>query len=386
MKNKKIIFVFASMFATSVGMGLLTPFISLYSKLSFNATGIWLGIIFSGFSISKIITTPFIGFASDKKSKKKVLQIGAILYSFIPFAYMYADTIYTLLIVRLLHGFSSAFMTPIIIAYLGDISPKGEEGRYMALLNLPLFLGAGIGPFLGGILIDREIRYLFYLMEIFFLTILLMTSLFPDIKKSGISSVQNYSITQSLKDHKTLILIVFGFLNSLSRCLIIFFVPIFAYISLNLDGYQIGAIFSLATITSFLLQYPFGMASDRLPKLGLILLGSFIYTFTLFLMPFSRYFWDLLFLTLIFNIGNALTAPASMGAATIIGKDLGVGTTVGLVDTSMSIGMIVGPILAGVIMDLSSIERTFYLIGMMNIIGLIVIYLLKAKLSENRNF
>jgi len=386
MKNQKIMFVFASMFAVSIGMGLLTPFISLYSKISFNATGIWLGIVFSGFSLSKIITTPFIGLTSDRKGKKKVLLIGSMLYSFIPFAYIYTDTIYALLIVRLVHGFAAAFMTPIIIAYLGEISPKGREGRYMALLNLPLFLGAAIGPLLGGFLIDIEAKYLFYLMEVFFLITLIMVLLYPDIEENNIQFVQNYSISQSLKDHKTRILIIFGFLNSLSRSLIISFVPIFAYTFLNLDGYHIGIIFSLSTAVSFLLQYPFGIVSDRLSKVRLILLGSFIYSSALLLIPFSRYFWDLLFLNLVFNIGNALTAPASMGSAAVLGRDLGVGTIVGLVDTAMSIGMIVGPIIAGTIMDLASIEMAFYLIGLINIVGLVVIYLLNTKLPETKKF
>jgi len=385
MNNQKTIFVFASIFAVSVGMGLLTPFISLYSKLSFNATGIWLGIIFSGFSISKIITTPFIGLTSDIKGKKRVLLIGAILYSLIPFAYIYSSTIQSLFIVRLLHGFASAFMVPIIIAFLGDIAPKGKEGRYMGLLNIPLFLGAGIGPLVGGFLIDiHGIKYLFYLMEIFFLITLLMILLYPDRDQKNISFIKNYSIRKSLKDYKTLILIIFGFLNSLNRGLILSFVPIFAYTVLNLTESYIGIIFSTSTIISFLLQYPFGIISDRTPKIRLIALGSLIYTFTLFLIPFSRYFGDLLLLTLIFNIGNALTAPASMGAATSLGRDLGVGTIVGLVDTSMGIGMALGPIIAGFIMDTISIGVSFYSIGIINIIGLSVIYLLNIKMPHTK--
>jgi len=386
MKNQEIMFVFASMFAVSIGMGLLTPFISLYSKLSFNAEGIWLGIIFSGFSLSKIIATPFIGLTSDKKGKKKVLLIGSLIYSFIPFAYLYTDTIHALLIVRLVHGFAAAFMTPIIIAYLGEISPKGKEGRYMALLNLPLFLGAAIGPLLGGFLIDIEAKYLFYLMEIFFLITLIMVLLYPDIEERNIPFAQNYSISQPLKDHKTLSLIIFGFLNSLSRSLIISFVPILAYTSLNMNGYQIGIIFSLSTAVSFLLQYPLGIVSDRFSKIRLILLGSLVYTSALFLIPSSRLFWDLLLLNLVFNVGNALTAPASMGFAAVIGKDLGVGTIVGLVDTAMGIGAIAGPIIAGAIIDLYSIDLAFYLIGLINIVGIIVISTINDKFSKQKIF
>jgi len=46
-------------------------------------------------------------------------------------------------------------IVPIIMAYIGDLTPPGQEGSYMGLYNMAMFLGIAAGPILGGVIVDH---------------------------------------------------------------------------------------------------------------------------------------------------------------------------------------------------------------------------------------
>jgi MFS family permease len=377
MTSRPLFALFLSIFATMLGMGILSPLIAIYSTSpKFNATGIWLAIIFSGFSFARIISAPPVGRLSDIKGRKRVLMAGLLIYSIIPFGYLYATSLYGLSLIRLIHGFSSAFIVPVAIASVGDISPRGEEGKYMGLFSISLFLGMGIGPVIGGVIKDRfGMDYIFYSMEILFLIALILVFLFlPNMK--GTPKKDN---TKSLSEINTLTLSIFGFLNSLGRGTLIAFLPIFAYRTLNLSASLIGLIFTSNIILTFLLQYPSGLTADKTSKLGLIIAGSFIYALFLLFIPFSKNFLELLILNLSVGMGNALSTPASMSAAAEVGRDCGMGTTMGRIDMAMGMGMIVGPLISGVILDSFGIKEVFYAVGMINLFGTALLFLICKK-------
>ena len=73
-----------SMFVSMLGAGLITPFLPFYSE-SLGATGIWIGIIFGSFSISRVMIMPFIGRLSDRRGRKLFLCIGLAGYAIVSF-------------------------------------------------------------------------------------------------------------------------------------------------------------------------------------------------------------------------------------------------------------------------------------------------------------
>ena len=156
--------LFISAFAAMLGLGIIAPLMPIYAK-NLGATGIWLGIIFSGFSLTRAIFMPIIGRLSDKKGRKRFITSGLLSYSLISLLYPLAAKVYYLTGVRLIHGLASAMVVPVAMAYIGDIAEKGKEGSYMGTFNMALLLGTGAGPFLGGFINDSfGIAPVFYAM------------------------------------------------------------------------------------------------------------------------------------------------------------------------------------------------------------------------------
>ena len=53
-----------SVFSAMLGVGIIAPLLPLYFE-HMGATGIWLGVIFGGFSFSRAIVMPAVGKLSD---------------------------------------------------------------------------------------------------------------------------------------------------------------------------------------------------------------------------------------------------------------------------------------------------------------------------------
>ena len=73
------------------------------------------------------------------------------------------------------------------------------------------------------------------------------------------------------------------------------------------------------------------------------------------------------------GIGNGIAMPGGLVLTGRVGRSLGMGATMGLTDTGWSLGMIVSPVLAGVIMDRLGLINIFYVGGILIIIGTILI-------------
>ena len=153
-----------SIFCAMLGSGLIVPLLPLYAQ-DLGATGTQLGILVAGYGISNSLFTPIMGRLSDRKGRKRFLYIGLFFYAILSLGYVWAADVTQLTLVRVIQGVAGAMIIPIAMAYVGDLSPKGQEGRWMGYANAAFFSGFGIGPLLGGTLTESlGINASFYTM------------------------------------------------------------------------------------------------------------------------------------------------------------------------------------------------------------------------------
>ncbi|MFW6122140.1 MAG: MFS transporter, partial [Petrotogales bacterium] len=109
---------------------------------------------------------PIVGSLSDRQGRKRLLEIGLSIYAAVGFTYTLATSVEHLFLIRLFYGAGSAMIVPIVMAYIGDLAPAKQEGKYMGMLNIALFAGIGAGPMLGGVFRDTiGINSTFYAMS-----------------------------------------------------------------------------------------------------------------------------------------------------------------------------------------------------------------------------
>jgi len=361
-----------------VGVGVIAPLLPIFAE-SLGATGLWIGVIFSAYSLSRLIFLPIAGKLSDKYGRRKIIISGLILYSFISLLYIISSTPEELSVVRFLHGMSSAMIIPVAMAAAADFSSKGEEGYTMGIFNRSLFLGMASGPFIGGAVSDLfGFKYTFLAISLIgFATLFLVFFTFPENEtKRRESKAGKINI-------RILGALLFRFINSMGRGSILSFLPIY----LGLVGYTagvIGTLISLNLFVSAIIQPSSGKLSDRIGAMYPITLSATLSAILLFIIPRISEISILLVLSIFLGISSALAIPAIGAIVTVEGRNGGMGQLMGTLSASKSLGRIIGPLVSGAIYDLfgggvHGIQMAFNFAALLSIFSIFVFLFFNRK-------
>lgn len=349
-----------AVFSSNLGNGIIAPLLPLYAE-TLGASGVWLGIIFSGVAISSAVFMPFAGRISDRRGRKTILSIGLFAVTLTSFAYVWADSILGLTMVRFLQGAASAMIVPIAQAYIGDISPEGEEGKWMGIFNATFISGFGFGPLMGGILADYfGMDAAFYTMGTFNLLAFLGVTLFlrEVIKRKATVTRISYRGIMASKVTRGIFSYQAGV--SANRGIMTTFLPIFASIYIGLSPALIGMVLTVVIIGNSLLQIPAGNLADKYNKRYLVILGCLGAAVTMLLVPQARTLGTLLLFMAFGSIFDALAMPPALAMIVLEGRKYGMGVAASISYMGMGLGMGLAPILAGFVVDLIDVRSAFY--------------------------
>jgi len=355
-----------------LGSGIVVPLLPLYAE-SLGASGFWLGVIFAAFPISRILTTPIFGRLSDRKGRKPFISIGLLAYGIISFGFIYADTVFHLVLMRFLHGLAGALILPIAQAYVGDISPPGEEGKWMGYANAAFFSGFGFGPLMGGVLSEHlGMDVAFLAMGVLSLLAFTITIFFLPAINPKQSATYYPSIRDVSRSGMIIGLFTFRLALTLGRTIFFIFLPIFAASSLGLSQSPVGILLAVYILLMSLLGIPSGRIADRLNRRLLVVCGCLVSSVFLMVVPLGHSFGLLLALAVLGSVGNAIAVPAASALAVEEGRKYGMGSSIALFSMALSIGMVVGPIVGGAITDFAGINSAFYFGAVITLVGAVL--------------
>jgi len=368
---KKVFPILAfSMFSTMLGFGLIAPVLPLYAE-EMGATGIGVGLIFAGWGITSFVATPIMGRLSDLKGRKRFLCIGLLSYCILSLGYIWAATVPQLILVRLLQGVAAAMVTPIAFAYIGDISPEGEEGKWMGYANAAFFGGYAIGPLIGGVVAEHlGINAAFYSMSGLCLLASLAVILFlPKSSQRKMERGEHLSFKKMSASSMIRGLFSFRLAMATGWGSVIAFLPIFSVTYMGLSTTLIGIVLTTGMLLMTLLSPLGGRIADRFNRRVLIIIGNIIFIAYLALIPLTRNFWQLLGPCLLGGIGAAISVPAASALIVEEGKKFGMGSAMAIFTMAMSLGMIIGPIISGGIAESLGTISVFYFASTVGVVG-----------------
>ncbi len=368
---KKVFPILAlGMFSSTLGVGIVSPLLPLYAR-DMGATGIWLGIIFAGFAISRAIVMPIIGRLSDRSGRKLFLCIGLLAYSIISLGYIWANNAPQLALVRLIQGAAAGMIIPIALAYVGDLSPEGEEGKWMGYAHAAFFAGFGLGPLMGGVLTEHfGMATTFFSMGGLNLLAFLITLFFlPEIGRRKMATSPRPSFKEMSASRMVKGIFSFRLTESIGRGGIMTFLPIFA-VMLGLSITLIGIVVAASILTVTILSPLGGMFADRFNRRALIVVGKVIFIISMVVIPMTNSFEQLLAVLLVQGLGGAIAMPAASALTVEEGRKFGMGSTMAIFSMAMSIGMVIGPLLGGVLADFGNINSVFYFAAGMGLAGI----------------
>jgi MFS family permease len=383
-----LFFLSVSVGVAMVGLGIIWPIMPVYAA-EMGVGGFLVGLIIASFNISRTVCSPFVGRFSDRMGRKYFILFGLALYAVVSCAYVLADSVQGLILVRLAHGFASLLVVPIAMALAADIAPKGQLGSYMGTLNMAAMIGLGVGPSLGGMIHEHlGMDAAFYSLGVLSVATAIFVALFvPSDEESGgvIRKQGTASFGQILKNKTAFAIVLMRFFCASGQGAVYSFLPIYA-LQVGMSGAQFGIILSANVFLIALMQRPVGRLADRTNPKIVVILGMLGVTMAVFSMPFSAAFYPILGLNILMGFSTGLILPGSLVITGYLGKTMGMASLMSVTDAAYSLGMIISPILSGIIFDAWGIASVFTVgAGLIGVGCAVVMVLLRSYLPPTED-
>lgn len=352
-----------------LGMGIVIPFMPIYAR-TLGASGITIGIFFASFPLAQILFMPLIGKMSDRYGRKGFIAGGLLLSSLLSVAYVFTPDIWSLTIVRFFQGLAVALILPISSAYVGDLAEPQKRGELMGIFNLFLTSSIGVGPLLGGWATENfGMDVGFYLMGILNFLAFVIAFLFLAERRSSQSALEQPSYGALLKRIGIQGIALYRTVTAIQTGLWFSFLPLLAVEILGINQSRVGVVIAAYMLMNSLVQVPFGRLADRYRKRVLIVWSGFLTSLAFAALMFIQNFGELILVSAFVGIAGALAQPALSAIAAEEGKQCGMGAVMGLLSMAFSLGMMLGPVLAGLLSEILGLRLIFCFGAVAGILG-----------------
>ena len=157
-------FIMVTMLIDMIGIGIIIPVLPvLVGEFtgSLAEQAFWFGAVTFTFSVANFFASPVLGALSDTYGRRPILLVGFLGFGVSFFVTAVVTQLWLLVAIRL---FSGALMANAAIAnaYVADITPPEKRAQRFGQLGAMLGLGFILGPALGGLLGNTDVRLPFF--------------------------------------------------------------------------------------------------------------------------------------------------------------------------------------------------------------------------------
>lgn len=128
---------------------ILTPLLPIYLDAQFGADKDVMGLVLSGYVIAALLVRPFSGFIVDTFNRKKVLVICFFFFFILFTGYIGAGTLLLFAIVRTMHGLPFGAVTVANSTVAIDVLPSSRRSEGIGFYGLSNNLAMAIAPSIG---------------------------------------------------------------------------------------------------------------------------------------------------------------------------------------------------------------------------------------------
>ncbi len=374
MKNGALVTLGVAMFIMALGSGLTLPLIPVFAE-NLGATGFWIGLIFGVNPLMRGIMMPVFGRMADVRGKKLMLLFGIGGNALAGLAFALSSAPWHLFVTRVGQGMVTAAVIPVAMAYAGGLSAKGTEGSVMGLFTISFMTGFGTGPIIGGWLAHTMgMSTPFYLMAATsLLALALVWILVPEQAAPDQATVPAPLSLGNIMSHRPVRGLIYARgLSAMAMGISFAVLPLYADRFLGMDSARVGAIITVQIMGAAPFQPLFGRLADRSDRVRLGMLGLIIGPIGFLMIPLASGFAELVAISMLLALGNAIFFPATTAIAVNMGRGMGMGSLMGLMEMAMGLGMALGSLSAGALADVWSLAHVIRLAGVMGLGGALV--------------
>jgi MFS family permease len=346
-----------------------SPVLPLFASALGAGTGVS-GIIVAVSTTTGLVTSPLLGTLSDLYGRRRLLIVGTALFAFMPFVYLFIQTPTQLILVRLVHGFSTAIYGPVVAALVADLFQQ-RRAEYMGWYRSVRTASYLVGPLLGGlVLVYADFRLAWVSVGALGLLALLPAMALPRAPEPPAGARRSSTTLRFVRQHlleafRSPVLLAMGVVEAvlyLGLRANKAFLPLYA-VSIGINPAQIGALFSVQVAATLLAQPLGGYLADRMGRKPIVLAGLLAVGMGLPLMVTTQNLSVLVLLSIALGLGEAAVMPCILTLGTELSGKGQYGSTLGMLDAMDNVGKAMGPIVAGLLLGLFSYPISFAIIA-----------------------
>jgi multidrug resistance protein len=363
-RKRVLITLMGQIFLSILGLGIVGPVLPLYAR-SFGVSAAMAGGLITAFGLARMFTNIPAGRLSDRLGRRPLLIGGMLLISVASFFSATAQSFAPLIFFRLLQGVGSATQTTVALIALTDISTPRDRGRIMSLYMGGLLLGASLGPSVGGFVGEQwGFRAPFFVYSgLALIGALWGYLLAPETRpaapqadaRSGREPTAQRSSMQvlwSLLRNPSFVLVnmvtvMSFFTRSGGQSTVL---PLYGD-SIGLGAGQIGLVLSAIAGANLLTVRAAGSFADRYGRKRVILPAALISGVGLIAFTFSQSFATFIASGILLGIGSGFVGPAPAAYVADIARPGEHGMAMGLFKTFGDVGVTIGPLMMGWLVD-----------------------------------
>jgi MFS transporter, DHA1 family, multidrug resistance protein len=362
------------------------PVLALFAE-SLGASPERIGVIVSVSTLTGVFLKLPSGALSDIYGRRMLLRIGVIAFGIPPFFYPFISDLNVLTLLRLFHGLATAIFAPSALATVAELY-RERRGAALGTYTACTQSGALLGPFIGGYLAFAYGYSSAFLTAGLFgcAAIVLFYSLHlspppPRLHDKGLASVwsemwRGFSIVA--RNRKVLVTSSTDAAKMIANGALMAFLPLYG-ISVGLNAGEVGLLFTIQSLTSFVSKPIMGRVSDRMGRQPLIMLGLLICAVTFVSIPHVSELALLLVLSAGFGFGEAVVSSSSSAFVADSSEFKTLGAGMGMQGTIGDIGHASGPLLAGVLIANMSYAGAFGIIAGLQVAAAVFFWLAMRK-------
>jgi DHA1 family multidrug resistance protein-like MFS transporter len=355
-----------------------------------NIQNVMFGVYFSMMALGLMIGGPIFGHLGDQGKKKFWVFIGLILYSIGQFGFGFANDQIWMAIFRLIAGFGVIALHVLLISKLIEQTPKEKQTQALGMVTAVSLLGAGLGYFFGGLIqtnaylfqliLNQEIRNIFLIQAvlnvIFAIYILIAVEEHKVIHKTITRTSLVKNLVELKKNHPSILLFFFAlFFITLGNVNIIKYLEVY-FIDLGYTSQDLGThnlvVNVVALVTSLFILPLIATFKKQLTLMSVIYMVSAILVVIVFRVPAFLLMMYSVFL--IYVMLRTIFTPLEQSYIAKQSKENKYGTLMGVRQSFVSLGMVIGPLFGGILYDIRP-EVLFNFSAFMFLIGVFMLFI-----------
>ncbi len=355
-RNLQIVTLIA--LVNTLGYGIIIPILYSYSK-RFGLSDLGNGLLFSLFSLCQFISSPVIGRLSDKFGRRPLLIIS-LLGTVISFVMMaFAPAAIFLFIARAFDGLTAGNV-PVATAVISDSTEIKDRAKGFGIIGAAFGFGFIAGPAISALTVGINPSLPFIIAALITAISVVITYVFlPETNKhigqvSGGKLFDFPKLARAVRDINIGDALLISLLFSFAFGLLIFGYQPFAVKILHLTPVQISINFTVFGIIGFLAQaFLIPQISKRIEDKKLLVNALLLAVIGFFAIFVAHSYIFFIGASILISLSNSFVQPLIQTLLSKETDERSQGEILGVNSSYMSIGLIFGPIIGGVLAGIS---------------------------------